>query len=407
MSANSYYNSQTHGDHQPDYTRSHGQGQAPYQQHTSTPAADTSQWQDRANPYGYPESNTAQPYYGHSDYTQSQAPNQQYPPHNNSQQYGNYDNHYSTDPHQNYAQPAYGATYPVTDQYNANYPPQAYHDPYQQGATHDPYAYDATRQQGYDYNAHSQIPPDPAITAAKVDPNDPSMAEGERGLMGALAGGALGAYGGHKMGHGIIGGIGGAIAGSKLEDHYKDKKKEEKKDKKHRKHQGQRRGSHSSSSSSSSSSSDSDGHKKHKHRKHRKDKYAAAGLAAGAGGYVASSRSRSRDNHNRGGYAGNFSASSSNITLDRDYDLIALCSTSSGKDKLSSIDLNDYLTNEWGTLRWARGGNAFASAKNVRLVDGGRVLEAELGDGRGGSNVSRIALDERISNDEGNLVYLG
>jgi 18S rRNA (adenine1779-N6/adenine1780-N6)-dimethyltransferase len=40
--------------------------------------------------------------------------------------------------------------------------------------------------------------------------------------MGALAGGAAGAYGGHKMNHGILGGIGGAVAGSMLEEDDED-----------------------------------------------------------------------------------------------------------------------------------------------------------------------------------------
>lgn len=39
--------------------------------------------------------------------------------------------------------------------------------------------------------------------------------------MGALAGGAAGAYGGHQLGHGVIGTLGGAFVGSKLEDTYK------------------------------------------------------------------------------------------------------------------------------------------------------------------------------------------
>lgn len=73
---------------------------------------------------------------------------------------------------------------------------------------------------------------------------------------------------------------------------------------------------------------------------------------------------------------------------------------------MSSIDLKDYLTNEWGQFRWAKGGNAFASARNVRVVEGGRVLEAELADGRGGWSRSSIVLDERIGNENGELVFV-
>ena len=49
--------------------------------------------------------------------------------------------------------------------------------------------------------------------------------EGDRGLMGALGGGAAGYFGGNKAGgHGIIGAIAGAFMGHKLEDHVKKPK---------------------------------------------------------------------------------------------------------------------------------------------------------------------------------------
>lgn len=43
--------------------------------------------------------------------------------------------------------------------------------------------------------------------------------------MGALAGGAAGAWGGHKVHHGFLGTIGGAIAGSLAEDALKKNRK--------------------------------------------------------------------------------------------------------------------------------------------------------------------------------------
>jgi hypothetical protein len=57
-------------------------------------------------------------------------------------------------------------------------------------------------------------------------PTDPgAQQEGDRGLMGALGGGAAGYFGGNKMGgHGIMGAIAGAVLGSKLEDKHKRKK---------------------------------------------------------------------------------------------------------------------------------------------------------------------------------------
>jgi len=202
--------------------------------------------------------------------------------------------------------------------------------------------------------------------------------------MGAVAGGALGAYGGHQLNHGVIGAVGGAIAGSKLQDHYKkdDEEKKKKKEKKHRFGFGRR----DSSSSSSSSSSSDDEKKKNRH-------HAAPPPA--------------QHHHTGQILAGNFSASCTNITLDGDYDLIALCRASSGQQKLSSISLNNCLTNIDGEFRWARGGNFGGSARNARLVDGGRVLEAELcrSENRGWRTAS-VRLDERITNEDGELKFL-
>lgn len=81
---------------------------------------------------------------------------------------------------------------------------------------------------------------------------------------------------------------------------------------------------------------------------------------------------------------GNFSASSTSITLDGDYDLIASCGTINGGQKLSSVSLNQVLTNNNGGFGWvSSGGNFAASARNVRLTEGGTVLEAELADVNG------------------------
>ena len=187
--------------------------------------------------------------------------------------------------------------------------------------------------------------------------------------MGALAGGAAGGFAGHKMNHGIIGTIGGAVAGSMLEDKYKDSKKKDKKQKKEKKHKKSRRGS--SSSSSSSSSSDS--------------------------GESPSSRA----------LLGNYSASSRGARLEDDgRTLVAECRDVNGYHCESRIDLNACLTNTNGSLRWARGGNFRPSARDVRLVDGGRVMEAELGDGKGGWVRNHIRLDERIENSNGRLAMI-
>lgn len=49
--------------------------------------------------------------------------------------------------------------------------------------------------------------------------------EGDRGILGALGGGAAGGFAGHKAGgHGFLGAVGGAIMGSLAEDYAKDRK---------------------------------------------------------------------------------------------------------------------------------------------------------------------------------------
>ncbi|KPI44838.1 uncharacterized protein AB675_2786 [Cyphellophora attinorum] len=229
----------------------------------------------------------------------------------------------------------------------------------------------------------SQAAAYPPASNYPVDPDDPAANPGDRGILGAIGGAAVGGFAGHKVNHGFLGAVGGAITGSLAEDALKKKHKGDKKDKKHKKdkkysHGGRR---DSSSSSSSSSSSDSDpSKKKHKH----KQKYVAAGAVL----------------------RGNFSASSSNVYLEHRTTLVADCSPIQGSARRSQIDLNSVLTNNCGTLQWSRGGNFGASARNTELKDGGRVLEAELGDGRGGWSRSWIRLDERISNNDGRLIYL-
>jgi len=190
-------------------------------------------------------------------------------------------------------------------------------------------------------------------------PSDPT----NKGFAGALAGGAAGAYGGHQLNHGVIGTIGGAVAGSKLEDYMKKDKKK-------------RRDSNSSKSSSSSDSSDDD------HKKHTKHTTGQA-------------------------LKGNFSSTATSITLDATHDLIASCRAVDGHAKLSSLSLNEVLGNDWGHFKWVgRGGNFGASARDVRLVEGGRVLQAELNDGAGGWRSAEVLLDERVGNQNGELVYI-
>lgn len=152
------------------------------------------------------------------------------------------------------------------------------------------------------------------------------------------------------MHHGFLGALGGAYAGHKLEDAYKDHKK--------------------------TSQSPQPPPIQHD----------------------------SRPEHHNQSYSGNFSASSTDMSIDGDFDLIASCSAVDGHKKLTSISLNKVLTNDNGHFRWVEdGGNFGGSARNVRLVDGGRVLEAEMRQCDGHWNTDHVRLDERITNDNGNL----
>ena len=259
--------------------------------------------------------------------------------------------------------------------------------------------------------------------------------ENSRGVMGALAGaaaGGLGAYKlagpatGHKKTSGLVGALGGALAGHALQDgvsHWKDNRDEKKKEEEEKKHKY-------------------DGQSQQGHHGRRDS-----------------------NDHPRGGhFAGGFTQSSRDIRLDAhgEFNLHAQCNRLDGSMQSSTIALNRILENDNGSFRWSTGnssggsssitvqagdtlraiaarhncsfdeiarhngiqnpdmiypgqrlelpggggssgsGNFGASARNVRLVDGGQTLEAELL--RNGEWVtSSIVLDERIGNNNGCL----
>lgn len=225
------------------------------------------------------------------------------------------------------------------------------------------------------------VPGDVKKEYSDVDPmtgaSIPSGTDEERGLMGAMLGGATGAYAGHKVNHGFIGALGGAYAGHKLEDAWKD---------------------HRNSRPSSSSS-----------QQHQQPmiappqpQYAEVPAIAPEPVFAPSPVPSPRPEPPR---FGNFSHSSARISLDRDYDLIAECRTLNGQQKLTSISLNQLLSNMNGHFQWAgaEAGNFGASARNVRLVDDGRFLEAELRAMDGNWRQDRVHLDARIMNVDGDL----
>lgn len=190
--------------------------------------------------------------------------------------------------------------------------------------------------------------------------------------MGALAGGAAGAWAGHKANHGILGALGGAFAGHKLQDAVHDHNEHKKDEKKQQQYYQQQQQYYQQQQQQQQQ------YQQQEHHHHHQEKR----------------------------YEGNFSSSVSQISLDKDYDLIASCGRVDGSHHLSSISLNRCLTNDNGNFRWARDGNFAASARNVRLIEGGRVLEAELAKCDGHWIWDRIALDEKISNDNGDLIML-
>jgi len=287
--------------------------------------------------------------YDGRDAAQYDRPYQEYPP----ESYDGYgDQGYQQRPASHMLQTGSGDQYPPPQEF----PPsgQQYPSPPRYGSQ--PPLGGSTGDDVNEFKSHYEQPYAP-IDPATGQPADAS-ADDERGLMGALAGGVAGAYGGHKVHHGFLGGIGGAVAGSMLEDAYKKHKKEEAKHKRH-------------GSRSSSSSSDSDDGREH----HGHDTV----------------------------MAGNFAASSRHVRLEGSSTLTAECANLHGHHHESSIDLNDCLTNTNGKLLWARGGNFAASSRHIRLTDNGVALEAELGDGRGGWQHNKVWLNERITNDNGRL----
>lgn len=315
----------------------------PSDQRSPSPYAPSSPYQQQQAPYEPPQ----QASYGSPggpppSYNQYAQPN--YAPYPHPSQPGPAGHHSSSYDSQQPPQ-GYGYNAPAQQQY-ASPPPS--HSPYQQEPPYNP---PGPPSQG-EYGA----------AASYMNPDQPGAGpQGEdRGVLGALAGGAAGAYAGHKVNHGFLGALGGAFAGHKLQDAISD------------------------------------------HNKHKKDEHKQSHSPQPPQQYAQHSPAPPPKQH----HAGNFSASSAQVSIDGDYDLIASCRRMDGSQRLTSISLNGCLTNTDGHFRWARGGNFGASARNVRLVDGGRTLEAELRNCGGRWVWDRIALDERIGNSNGDLVMV-
>ena len=262
-----------------------------------------------------------------------------------------------------YAQPMNASNETSYQQYqsppNQQYPSvdnQSYPSNFRYGQQYDPPSYGQNPSYGQEYpspplNYIQQPSSDVDAFRSHFDVPEAGSsqypdAQQDRGFLGAFTGGAAGLVGGHKMGHSVLGAIGGGIAGSKLEDAYK------------------------------------------KHEKEKKaEQYASNHVPATSMG-------------------GNFHASSRDVRLEGHCTLVADCAHPNGHHHQSRLDLNDCFTNTNGRLHWARGGNFAASSRDIRLVEHGNVLEADLGDGQGGWIHNSINLNERITNDGGHLEML-
>ncbi|PLB34775.1 putative glutamine-serine-proline rich protein [Aspergillus candidus] len=304
----------------------------------------------------------------------SPPPRQSYPPY--AEGYNNYPPGRSNSPYQQQPPPGgqswestprpfHNQQQPEPPRYYGGSPPPG--SPYQNQQNQQgqpPQSYPSSYQgRNNNNNNHDGYPPRP--TSASQNPQDD-----ERGLMGAVAGGAGGAWAGHQVNHGILGTIGGALTGSVAEDAIKKQR-----EKKHKEEEEERR----------------------RKEKEEQDRLHWERMQA--------EEQRHRMHANSHPLKGNFSASASDVALDG-VTLSASCRALSGANRRSRISLDTVLSNTWGEFTWHRQGNFSSSARHVRLADGGRVLEAELSDGRGGWKQAWVRLDERITNRDGKLSFV-
>ena len=108
-------------------------------------------------------------------------------------------------------------------------------------------------------------------------------------------------------------------------------------------------------------------------------------------------------------FRGNFSGSSHGINLDHKFYLQAQCADMRGQHRFSALDLNDYITNDNGQLRWVehgQSGNFSGSCRGVHLAEGGKVLAGEACAIDGSWRPSHLWLDERVGNENGELKFV-
>ena len=105
--------------------------------------------------------------------------------------------------------------------------------------------------------------------------------------------------------------------------------------------------------------------------------------------------------------AGDFSRTCRHMDLRHGSVLEATCRSISGRPSQTGIQLNNYIANINGQLRWRRNGNFRASSRHCELdfVSGVTVLHCDTQRRNGSWTSSSLTLDERIANINGALRY--
>ena len=96
-----------------------------------------------------------------------------------------------------------------------------------------------------------------------------------------------------------------------------------------------------------------------------------------------------------------FSRSSTDISLSKSV-LTANCRDSNGSYNVSTLDLNNWIANIDGSLRWAENGKFYDSSSGTSLTDG-VTLKAKCRNIDGWYVNSTLNLDEKIANVDGKL----
>ncbi len=101
--------------------------------------------------------------------------------------------------------------------------------------------------------------------------------------------------------------------------------------------------------------------------------------------------------------SGQFSKTCDNIETDEPVYLVADCRTRNGSVNYTSIDLNDYITNDNGHLRWASHGDFEKTCYIIGVYE--NTMGARCRARNGQYVEDNIDLDKHIANINGVLTY--